>query len=231
MNASILRRLAVVISLYGISSPMAIAAKEATLKSALEASAADLAQAYLTTKTRLAFLDIAVPGITIIHLGETINKDSAEGFRARDEKLLSVYKQAIMQRGYKSFAGAYRGVTTESCARIKSSWVGIVHEREQSGIEITQNGIDAQLILRGKRKDKEVSLENEAAIAESSIAILDAMNSDYLFRGELKDQTIFIKPDPKVLDTWPKWAGPPSRRDLENCTITLTPLSADSRQK
>jgi len=136
-----------------------------------------------------------------------------------------------MQRGYKTFYGAYRGVTMESCARIKSSWVGIVHGRKQSMIEITQNGMEAQLVIKGKHEASDVSLENEAAVVESSIAILDAMNSDYLFQGELKDRTIVITPDPKVLDGWPKWAGPPSRSDLEHCTITLTLLSADSRQE
>ena len=51
------------------------------------------------------------------------------------------------------------------------------------------------------------------------------MNSDYFFRGTIKHNEIEIKPDASVLRSWPKWAGPPSQKDLENCTITLEALS------
>ena len=204
------------------------AVEEPTLKKALEAPAWALAQGYLWVKSILHFLSAADAGATIHLPDETITKSNVEEYRGRYEKRLSLYGEAIKQRGYKTIAGAYKGETTESCANIKSLWVGVIHERGQSGVEIAQDGIEAQVVIRGKHEGKELSLKNPAAIAESAISVLDAMNSDYLFRGEIKDQVIVIKPNLSVLDRWPKWAGPPSRSDLENCTITLKPLSADS---
>lgn len=187
-----------------------------------------LAMSYLSVKKMLHFLPTAAAGATIHLPDETITKSNVEEYRGRYEKRLSLYGEAIKQRGYKTISGAYKGETTESCARINSLWVGVIHERIQSGIEIAQDGIEAQVVIRGKHEGKELSLKNQAAIAESAISVLDAMNSDYFFRGEIQDHVIVIKPNLSVLDTWPKWAGPPSRSDLENCTITLKLLSADS---
>ncbi|WP_305910376.1 tetratricopeptide repeat protein (plasmid) [Methylomarinum sp. Ch1-1] len=187
-----------------------------------------LAMSYLWVKKMLHFLPAVDAGATINLPDKTITKSNVEEYRGRYEKRLSLYGEAIKQRGYKTISGAYKGETTESCAKIQSAWVGVIHERSQSGIEIEQHGIEAQVVIRVTHEGKELSLKNEAAIAESAISVLDAMNSDYFFRGEIKDQAIVIKPNLSVLDKWPKWAGPPSRSDLENCTITLKPLSADS---
>src|SRR5574338_189022 len=226
--ARIFHTLVVVLLLFGGSFAMNVAAEEPTLKKALDAPAWALAQSYLWVKKMLHFLSAADAGATIHLPGETITKSNVEEHRGRYEKRLPLYGEAIKQRGYKTISGAYKGETTESCARIQSAWGGVIHERGQSGIEIEQRGIEAQVVIRGKHQGKELSLKNQAAIAETAIAVLDAMNSDYFFRGEIQDQVIVIKPNLSVLDTWPKWAGPPSRSDLENCTITLKPLSADS---
>jgi hypothetical protein len=59
-------------------------------------------------------------------------------------------------------------------------------------------------------------------LVEYGIALQDAMNSDYFFRGTIKNDTIEIQPDVSVLQTWPKWAKPPSQQDLETCIVTLT---------
>jgi hypothetical protein len=173
-------------------------------------------------------LPAAKKGVTIRLPGEEITKSNVEEYQRRYQGRLSLYREAIKQRGYKTISGAYKGETTEACSRIKSPWVGVIPERGQSGIEIVQDGIEAQVVIRVKHEGKELSLKNQAAIAESAISVLDAMNSNYFFRGEIRDQGIVIKPNLSVLDTWPTWAGPPSRSDLENCTITLKPISAHS---
>lgn len=227
-HARIFHTLVVVLSLFGSSFSFDAAAEEPTLKKALDAPAWALAQSYLSMKTVVHFLSAADAGATIQLPGETITQSNMEESRRRYEKRLSLYGEAIKQRGYKTISGAYKGETTESCARIKSLWVGVIHERGQSGIEIAQDGMEAQLVIRVKHEGEALSLKNEAAIAESAISVLDAMNSDYFFRGEIKDQVITIKPNLSVLDTWPEWADPPSRSDLENCTITLRQLSSAS---
>ena len=190
-----------------------------------------LAMSYLWIKKMLHFLPAVEGGGTIQLPDETITISNVEEYRGKYERRLSLYKEAIKQRGYKTISGTYKGETTESCARIKSAWVGVIHERIQSGIEIAQDGMDAQVVIRAKHEGKELSLKNQAAIAESAISVMDAMNSDYFFRGKIKNQVIVIKPSLLVLNTWPNWAGPPSRSDLENCTITLKPLSADSESE
>ena len=76
-------------------------------------------------------------------------------------------------------------------------------------------------MIRLQQNDKEMSIGNPAAIAATAIAVIDAMNSEYYFQGAIKDHAIVLKPNISVLNTWPKWASPPSRGNLENCTITL----------
>lgn len=202
--------------------------KEPTLNKALDAPAWALAQGYLWVKSFMPILSAADAGATIQLSGETITKSNVEEYRGRYEKQFSLYREAIKQRGYKTISGVYKGETTESCARINSLWVGVIHERSQSTIEIAQDGIEAQVVIKVKHEGKELVLKNQAVIVESAISVVDAMNSDYFFQGEIQDHVVVIKPNLSVLDTWPKWAGPPSRSDLEGCTITLTPLSANS---
>jgi hypothetical protein len=207
------------------------AAEELTLQDMLKAPASALAQDYLRVKLILNFLPLAAGGVTIQLPGETITQSNVEQYRVRFEKQLSLDGKAIKQRGYKTISGAYKGETTESCANIGSPWVAIIHRQNHSGIEIVQNGIEAQLVVRVKSEGKELSLTNPAAIAESAISVVDEMNSDYFFQGEIKNQAIVIRPNLSVLNTWPKWADPPTQSALENCTITLKPVSADSKSK
>ena len=189
----------------------------------LEAPAADLAEAYLVTKTALPL--VSAGARATIHIqGATINKDNVEEYKAKYEKRLALYEEAIKQRGFKTISGEYKGEAAESCARSNSIWAAVIQKQQQSGIEIIQDGIEAQIVIEFTQKDMEMSIKNPAAIAESAISVVDAMNSDYFFRSEIKDNVIVFKPNLVVLDTWPKWADPPSRSDLENCTITLVRL-------
>src|SRR5205809_3954103 len=145
--ARILHTLVVILSLFGSSFSIDVAAEEPTLKKALEAPAWALAQGYLWVKKMLHFLPAVDSGTTIHLPDETITKSNVEEYRGRYEKRLALYGEAIKQRGYKTISGAYKGETTESCARIQSAWVGVIHERGQSGIEIAQDGIEAQVVI------------------------------------------------------------------------------------
>lgn len=229
--ARIFSILAVVLSLFGNSFFIGTAAEEPNLKDALDAPAGDLAQGYLWVKSILLFLSNVDVGVTLQLPGETITKNNVQEYRGRYEKRLTLYREAITQRGYKTISGTYKGETTESCARIKSPWVSLIQLQEQSGIEIVQNGIEAQIVIKIKQEGEELSLKNQAVIAESALSVVDEFNSDYFFRGDIKEQEIVIKPILLVLDTWPDWAGPPSQSDLENCTITLKALSSNSGSK
>jgi hypothetical protein len=52
-----------------------------------------------------------------------------------------------------------------------------------------------------KQKDREMSLETAAAIAESAIAVIEPTNSEFYFIGEIRDRIILLKPDVSVLKT------------------------------
>ena len=80
---------------------------------------------------------------------------------------------------------------------------------------------DAQIVITVEREGKEISLTHPAAVAESAVAVNKATNSDYYFQSEIMNSAIVFKPDVNVLKTWPQWAKPPNRKDLDNCVITL----------
>ncbi len=65
------------------------------------------------------------------------------------------------------------------------------------------------------------SFETQPVAVESVMTFDDPGNSDYSLVGEIEDGKIVVKPDDRVLDTWPQWAGPPKREDLRNCVVTL----------
>ena len=202
---------------------------EPTQKDVQEAPAADLALAYLAAKVNLKIAESAVfyesgPTMILKIGGETVNKDNVEEFRAKYRNRLALYTEAIEQRGYANIAGTYTGKATESCARSNSLLAAVIQQKSHTGIEIKQEGIGAQIVIKFKKNDQEKSIANPAAIAETAIVLVDAANSSYDFKGEIKDQVIVLKPDVSVLNTWPKWAKPPSRDDLENCTVTLERL-------
>ena len=220
-NGLKLKTLAAVFLLFACSVSTDAAAEEPTLEQVMEVPAPVLAQGYLWVKTVLKFLSLADAGATVQLPGETITKNNIEERRGTYEKRLGVYWEAIKRRGYRNTSGKYRVEITESCGRIRSNWVSVLHELGQNVVDIGQEDMDAQIKIDINYNGRELSLNNKAAIAESSISVVDSMNSDYFFLGDIKDKVITIRPDPSVTDRWPEWAGPPSRSDVERCAITL----------
>jgi hypothetical protein len=193
---------------------------EPTIQDALDATAVDLALSYLSMKHTVRF--VAIGARTPVTIGNvTINKNNVDEYKAKYEARLRIYEQAIRQRGFKKIEGQYQGVANKSCARSNSLFAAVIEEQKQAAIEITQDGIDAQIVITVEREGKDISLTHPAAVAESAVAVNEATNSDYYFQGEIKNSAIVFKPDVMVLKTWPKWANPPNRKDLENCVITL----------
>lgn len=194
--------------------------KGPTLQDALDAPAADLALGYLTVKHTLRFVEIGERATVTIG-NATINKNNVEEYKAKYGERLSLYRTAIEQRGFKTVAGTYNGKATESCARSNALWAALIQQQAHKVIEITQEEMDAEVIIFIDHEGKERSLKNQAAVADSGMALNEMTNSDYYFKGEVRDNIIVFKPDLSVLRTWPKWAGPPDRKDLEDCAVTL----------
>ena len=89
-----------------------------------------------------------------------------------------------------------------------------------------QEGFAIQLTTRYEVDGELQSIDTQPVAVESVMTFDDPGNSDYSLVGEIEDDTIVVKPDPRVLDAWPQWASPPKRDDLRNCTVTLTPGDA-----
>lgn len=205
---------------------------EPSLEDALAAPAGDLAQGYLSSKYMLErvlpYAEMGVVG-TIHVAGETITARNASKYKKRYKKRLNTYTKAMRQRGAISLAGNYRGEATEPCSRVGSSWIGLIVSGEALAITIVQEGAEASLNISVIHEGKTHTLSNDAAVVESSIALVDQMNSDYYFMGSMMDQKITIHPDLRVLSGWPDWASPPKREDILGCTVELFLLAQDLR--
>jgi hypothetical protein len=207
--------------------------KAPTQKDMLEAPAAELAHGYLAAITSLELLEKYVKAgafsksganFMIKISGRIVNKDNVDENLRRFKKQVFVYEEAIKERGYADIAGMYKSEATMSCAKSNSLFAAAIQERLVTGIEIKQDNIDLQLVISLAQKGKETSIGTTAAIAETAIALIEPMNSDFYFLGEIRDRVIVLKPDVSVLNTWPRWARPPSRSDLEDCIVTLERL-------
>lgn len=216
--------------LLGAGCSSNVTKEEPTQNDLLKAPAANLAQGYLAAKTRLRLVERQVKigsfggsgaRFTLKTGGEMIDKDNVDEYLAKYQKQLSLYEEAIRQRGSNDLSGMYQGEATESCSRVNSIFAAAIQGQKQGAIEIRQNNMNALLVVSVLQDGGEFDVSNPAAVVESALAVIDAANSDYYFRGQFNNDVIEIKADVSVLETWPKWANPPSRRDLEKCIITL----------
>lgn len=195
------------------------------LSQARAAPAVALAQGYLFHKQMLAtMLPAAEAGVTIHLPNATISKDNVSEHRRRSEQRLSIYADAIEEKGYFDVSGEYSAKTTESCGRINSTWVSLVHEGTASKIKILQDKFEAQVVIDITHQGQNLSVENDAILVESQMFLQDSMNPDYKFSGTIDESTILIRPMASVLRSWPQWAGPPKQTDIQNCAITLQQL-------
>ena len=218
------------IVLLGAGCSSNVTKEEPTQNDLLKAPAANLAQGYLAAKTRLRLVERQVKmgafggsgaRFTLKTGGENIDKDNIDEYLAKYQKQLSLYEEVIRQRGSNDLSGMYQGEATESCSRSNSIFAATIQARKHGAIEIRQNNMNALVVVSVLQDDGEFDVSNPAAVVESALAVIEATNSDYYFRGKFNNGVIEIRPDVSVLNTWPKWANPPSRSDLEECVITL----------
>ena len=82
-----------------------------------------------------------------------------------------------------------------------------------------RRGNDVTLVQRKPGEAR--GIEMSGVMVGADLAFRDPLNSEFLFRGEATATGLRIRPDSSVLASWPAWAGPPDRRDLVACRITL----------
>lgn len=209
-----------VLAAFLISSPLSlegIGVQRADAQTA--GSAAELALGYTSTKFILNTIKSAVPaGMTISTPDGDINAGNAGRIRKTLEKRLATYTAEIRRRGFVDMGGRYKAKLTRSCTRVPS-WTMFVAQGATS-FQIRQRGFEVE-IIQSKRGDSH-SNKMTGVVVEDSLAFYDSLNSDFGFTGVMSGDEITIKPDPRVLRTWPKWANPPKRSDVRSCTVFLT---------
>lgn len=184
------------------------------------ASALELAQGYEASTSLLVPLEFAEMGGKIVTQGGEITARNAALVRQETEERIALFGQEIERRGYVDLSGRYRAQTTEACSRIPS-WISFIPQGATS-FEFRQSGFEFDL-LQKKPSDSRAN-RMTGVVAESSFAFKDSLNSGFRFNGTASGRSLVVKPDPSVLQSWPDWAGPPSRRDIISCTVTFTKL-------
>jgi TPR repeat protein len=182
----------------------------------------ELARVYERSSNLLGFIDLADSGINIQAGGRTINKDNAAEVRKELEAQVALCREAIERRGSADIAGTYRVSWTPECEQSKSAWAGLIIADHVAEIVISQTGCDAMLVYEWELEGDRTPIETPVFVVGSAFTFQDFMNSDYVFVGSVEKDTILIRPDTDlVLSAWPQWAGPPKKRNLDRCEVTL----------
>ena len=202
------------------------AVDEALLAKALKIPARDLAGSFLVNRYLIKLTELAGANVRIHTPEGTIDQRSAAARRRESEARLAAYRHAIMQRGFASLAGVYAvDSVSPACARAGSLWLGGAQEGIFEKYEIVQDSFELTLNVtlapQPGQPAEGKTFGLEGVVVESALVFEDPMNSDYFLDGKAADGRITIKPRPDVVNSWPEWAGPPKKRDLENCSLVL----------
>ena len=156
---------------------------------------------------------------------DTITASNAVLYLAGYQDRLRVYGLAIARRGYEAISGTYRAVATSSCGHIQSMWASGIREGVLGNLNISQDGFKAQLVYQFQLEGKSHSVEIPSIVVESALAFQDPANSDFGFLGQIASGEITVRPDvDAILAAWPNWVKAPSRKDLSECVVTLSPI-------
>lgn len=199
---------------------------EAWLAAYLQAPSAKLAMEHNRIDTILMLTDFAggqqMPNITY-QIGDlVIGPDNRDQVRADFQAKLASVHEAIAQRGSADIAGSYAMKATRACRKIPSMWAQAVANKELGKPTIVQNEHECQLLQAIDINGNE-PLETPVVIVEDTMVFADLMNTDFLFVGHVRGNTVEIQPETDfILSAWPDWVTPPKRKDLDNCKVTLT---------
>ena len=105
--------------------------------------------------------------------------------------------------------------------------MAMVQSGDVSQVRIDQDKIEATFEVFFDHEGRQGTLRNRAAVVESSIAIADSMNSDSFSTGSLEGSELVVRPDVRVLDSWPEWAGRPQEEDVLGCAVILTRVAGE----
>ena len=164
-------------------------------------------------------------GGAIVTPSFTVRQDNVATLMPMLEERLSMYRTAIVARGYKNVAGSYRARATPSCARTGSVWAGGIRERPLGRLfDLSQDGFTVQLAAHGASGADAAVFSASGIVVESVLVIADPVNSDFSFLADILAEAITARPNTaRILEAWPNWAPAPARSDLDTCMVTLAP--------
>jgi hypothetical protein len=191
-------------------------------KTVAAASSLDLAISYDGVRQLYAFLPMVESGMTIHTPEGKVTRGNVAKIRRNLEERLAVYRTEIESRGYVELSGVYSVRVTPPCAHTQS-WLIMIESQSAEEVEISQITFEFKLSHKISHEGRQFNNVMEGVVVEDQISFRDSMNSDFVFIGSVEGRTITIRPDTDaVLASWPNWAGPPKRKDLNACVVTLT---------
>jgi len=198
-------------------------AQEPTLEIALSIPAFELARKYSDASSLEQFLVLAEGGATVQTPEGTITSDNVMEYRERIEGRINVYRSAIEERGFSKLPRALRlDSSTKECKRVGSGWAGLLLESDLETIEVAQTGYAAELVTKVDFSGVKREISQPVTVVETALAMTDYSNSSYTWIGRLSSSKIEFRPALENLDSWPDWASPPKKKDLEKCLIVLS---------
>lgn len=197
------------------------------LAAALSASAEDLASGFLVSRNLVEVLGHMQEGMRIVTPDGAIDAGSAQAEKQKIENRLSIYRRVIQRRGFKLVRGTYSvAEVSPECAASGSMVLSGASKKVFDRIDILGDGFELTLKVHlapgaseGAAPAQSVTLHG--AVVESTVVVADLLNSDYFIVGQSSPDRIVLKPAPDVLESWPSWASPPRKSDLEKCTLVL----------
>jgi len=188
------------------------------------ADALDIARSYQYTQTTQALLALAERGATVVTPEGTISRTNVAEIRQDLAVRTHLYADAIRERGFLNVAGRYRAAATAACRDAQSAWAAVLLEPAVREVVVEQSAFTLRVAVAGDEPAFEV-LATSGVVVESSVVIVDPMNSTYNLVSATDDGALVLRPDAdRILAGWTPMLPPPPRRALDDCAVTLTPV-------
>lgn len=192
------------------------------LDKALSLPAEDLARSCLADVILEQFLILADSGATIQTANGPITGENVDDQRRALETRLGLCTSAIQVRGQAELPQHLAlHTSTSQCEQAGSGWADLISGDLVEEIEVFQEEfpgiLSTTIILDGRTRN----VEQPLVVVENSLAMMDYSNTSYLWLGVVTGDRIELRPDIGVLTSWPEWATPPKKKDLQKCRIEL----------
>ena len=180
----------------------------------------ELVRSCANAATQRPMIELAQQGGGVSLNGKRVTASNAPQILAVFDKTLKRCADADAAMRSPDMSGHWlpRQSSGEHCASMLATAIateGTVVNARKAGSELA---VDIALTMEGKA----YSFKATGIAVGALFALTDPGNSDFLWLGEVNDRTVTLRPDiDQVLASWPGWAHPPKRSELETCRLNL----------